>query len=139
MSREFNERRALFNGDARLAQRSYEEEEVQIEVRSKDLLSDFKSLMRFSRLLPAPPSLNESIDQNHVQSTINILSNNSSTIDVTALNQSLGGAIGSRSYKTGKLKTMNTETQSNRSQGYMKEEDLDNYFKFLELYKLLFS
>jgi hypothetical protein len=43
-----------FSGDAKLAQRTYEEEEVEIELRAKDSLTEFKNIMRGFRFLPQP-------------------------------------------------------------------------------------
>jgi hypothetical protein len=43
-----------FSGGARLAQRTYEEEEVEIELRAKDSLTEFKNIMRGFRFLAQP-------------------------------------------------------------------------------------
>lgn len=50
ISAESNQRRGAFNGDAKLAQKSYEEEEVEIEAKSRDFINDFKNLMKMNRL-----------------------------------------------------------------------------------------
>ena len=47
---ESNQKRGAFNGDAKLAQKSYEEEEGEVEVKSRDFLGDFKNVMKMNRL-----------------------------------------------------------------------------------------